>query len=109
MILAADIGIGIVLLFMKPINQKVAIATGSDSGIRSRLKSAKPRIVLGLIMSITMATVLSLVLTISYVGFAQDFLSIWLHRLGMSILVGPPISLMILPLVMKIVTKILKT
>ena len=107
--LAGDIGIEIELLFMKPINQKVAIVTGADSGIRSRLKSAKPRIVLGLIMSITMATVLSLVLTISYVGFAQDFLSIWLHRLGMSILVGPPISLMILPLVMKIVTKILKT
>ena len=109
MTLAGDIWIGIVPLFMKPTNQKVAITTADDSGIKSKLKSAKPRIVIGLIMSITMAAVLSLVLTISYVGFSSDFLSIWLHRLGISLLVGPPISIVILPVVMKMAAKILKT
>ncbi len=112
-------------------NQKVAIITGGSSGIGRatalakdgvgridqwmtvivvpRIKTAKPRIILGLIMSAAMATVLSFVLTISYVGLAPDFLSIWLHRLEISLLVGPPIALLLLPVVMKLVGKILKS
>ncbi len=74
-----------------------------------RIKTAKPRIILGLIMSTTMATVLSFVLTITYVGLAPDFLSIWLHRLEISLLVGPPIALLLLPVIMKLVGKILKS
>lgn len=73
-----------------------------------RIKNAKPRIILGLIMSSSMASVLSLVLTISSVGFVPDFFSIWLHRLGLSLLVGPPIALMLLPMVMRLVGIILR-
>ncbi len=68
-----------------------------------RIKNAKPRIVLGLIMSAAMATVLSFVITLSYTGFTPNLLSIWIQRLVISLSVGPPIALMLLPLVMKLV------
>jgi len=73
------------------------------------IKNAKPRIVLGLIMSITMATALSFVITLSYTGFSPNFLSIWMQRLVVSLTVGPPIALAILPFAMKLVGKIFRT
>ena len=73
-----------------------------------RIKNAKPRIVLGLVMSAAMATVLSFVITLSYTGFVPNFLSIWMNRLTLSLSVGPPIALMLLPLVMKLVGKIFR-
>jgi len=73
------------------------------------IKNAKPRIVLGLIMSITMATSLSFVITLSYTGFSSNFLSIWMQRLVVSLTVGPPIALTILPFAMKLVGKIFRT
>jgi len=75
----------------------------------ARIKNAKPRIVLGLIMSITMATALSFVITVSYTGFGPNFLSIWMQRLVVSLIVGPPIALTILPFAMKLVGKIFRT
>jgi hypothetical protein len=120
---------------MESINQKVTIKTAGDFGIGRattialfkvvrvvrifqqmviketlpRINTAKPRLMLGLIMSSAMATVLSFVLTLSYVGFTPDFLSIWLHRLELSLIVGPPVALALLPLVMKLVGRILKS
>lgn len=73
------------------------------------IKNAKPRIVLGLIMSMTMATALSFVITLSYTGFSPNFLSIWMQRLVVSLTVGPPIALAILPFAMKLVGKIFRT
>ena len=73
-----------------------------------RIKNAKPRIVLGLVMSAAMATVLSFVITLSYTGFTPNLLSIWIQRLVISLSVGPPIALMLLPLVMKLVGKIFR-
>jgi len=73
-----------------------------------RIKNAKPRIVLGLIMSAAMATVLSFVITLSYTGFTPNLLSIWIQRLVISLSVGPPIALMLLPLVMKLVGRIFR-
>ncbi len=74
----------------------------------ARIKNAKSRIILGLIMSIAMATILSFVITLSYAGFVPNLLSIWMQRLVISLTVGPPIALMILPLVMKLVGKIVR-
>lgn len=74
-----------------------------------KLKTAKPRILLGLIMSSAMATILSFVLTFSYVGFSPDFLTIWLHRLELSLIVGPPVALTLFPLVTKLIGKILRS
>ena len=73
-----------------------------------RIKNARPRIVLGLVMSAAMATVLSFVITLSYTGFTPNLLSIWIQRLVISLSVGPPIALMLLPLVMKLVGKIFR-
>jgi len=77
--------------------------------VTARIKNAKSRIVLGLIMSITMATALSFIITLSYAGFAPNFLSIWMQRLVISITVSPPIALTILPFAMKLVGKIFRT
>ncbi len=76
----------------------------------SNLHSLYPssRIVLGLIMSIAMAAILSFVITLSYAGFVPNLLSIWMQRLVISLTVGPPIALMLLPLVMKLVGKIVR-
>ena len=74
----------------------------------SRIKNAKSRIVLGLVMSVAMATVLSFVITLSYTGFAPNLLSIWMNRLAISLSVGPPVALTLLPIVMKLVGKILR-
>ena len=73
-----------------------------------RIKNARPRIVLGLVMSVAMATVLSFVITLSYAGFVPNFLSIWMNRLTLSLAVGPPIALVLLPLFMKLVGKIFR-
>lgn len=77
--------------------------------VTARIKNDKPRIVLGLIMSMTMATALSFVITVSYTGFGPNFLSIWVQRLVVSLTVGPPIALTILPFAMKLVGKIFRT
>ncbi|HWY34808.1 MAG TPA: DUF2798 domain-containing protein [Nitrosopumilaceae archaeon] len=76
--------------------------------VTARIKNDKPRIVLGLIMSMTMATALSFVITVSYTGFSPNFLSIWMQRLVVSLTVGPPIALTILPFAMKLVGKIVR-
>ena len=77
--------------------------------VTAKIKNAKPRIVLGLIMSMSMATALSFVITVSYTGFSPNFLSIWMQRLVVSLMVGPPIALTILPLALKLVGKIFRT
>ena len=76
--------------------------------VTARIKNAKSRIVLGLIMSMTMATALSFVITLSYTGFAPNFLSIWMQRLVISRTVGPPIALTILPFALKLAGKIFR-
>ena len=76
--------------------------------VTARIKNAKPKIVLGLIMSMTMATALSFVITLSYAGFSPNFLSIWMQRLVVSLTVGPPIALIILPFALKLVGKIFR-
>ena len=75
----------------------------------ARIKNDKPRIVLGLIMSMSMATALSFIITVSYTGFSANFLSIWIQRLVVSLTVGPPIALTILPFAMKLVGKMFRT
>ncbi len=77
--------------------------------VTARIRNDKPRIVLGLIMSMAMATALSFIITISYTGFSPNFLSIWVQRLVVSLTVGPPIALTILPFAMKLVGKIFRT
>ncbi len=72
------------------------------------IKKAKSRIILGLIMSVTMATVLSFVITLSYAGFVPNLLSIWMQRLVISLTVGPPVALVLLPLVIRLVGKIVR-
>lgn len=72
------------------------------------IKNAKPRIVLGLIMSMSMAVILSFVLTLSYTGFSPNYLSVWVHRLALSLAIGPPIALMLLPLAIKLVGTVLR-
>lgn len=73
-----------------------------------RIKNAKSRILLGLVMSAAMATVLSFVITLSYTGFVPSLLSIWMKRLAISLSVGPPIALMLMPLALKLVGKIVR-
>ncbi len=76
--------------------------------LTARIKNAKSRIILGLIMSVTMATVLSFVITLSYAGFVPNLLSIWIQRLVISLTVGPPVALVLLPLVIRLVGKIVR-
>jgi len=46
--------------------------------------------------------------TLSYTGFVPNFLSIWMNRFTLSLSVGPPIALILLPLVMKLVGRIFR-
>lgn len=71
-----------------------------------KIKTAKARLMLGVIMSSVVAAILSFVLTFSTIGFSPDFLSIWVHRLGLSLIVGPPTTITLFPYATKFVAKI---
>ncbi len=120
---------------MKSINQKITIITGGNSGIGRatavvlaregvriarifqqivketipRINAAKPRLLLGLMMSSSMSTVLSFVLTLSTVGFTPNFFSVWAQRLELSLMIGPPVALTLLPFVTKLVGRLARS
>lgn len=73
-----------------------------------RIKNAKSRIALGLIMSTSMAIILSFAMTVSYAGFVPNLFSIWIQRLVISLVIGPPVALILLPLVMRLVSRIVR-
>lgn len=73
-----------------------------------RIKNAKSKIALGLIMSTSMAIILSFAMTLSYAGFAPNLFSIWAQRLAISLVIGPPVALILLPLVARLVSKIVR-
>jgi len=57
-------------------------------------------------MSLGMSFVMSMVLTIINLGFVPDFLAKWLRALLIGFAVGFPTSLVIIPLVRRIVNKL---
>jgi Cu/Ag efflux pump CusA len=73
-----------------------------------RIKNAKSRIALGLIMSTSMAIILSFAMTLSYAGFTPNLFSILMQRLAISLVIGPPVALILLPIVMRLVSKIVR-
>ena len=63
-------------------------------------------VLFGSLVSIAMSFFMSLVLTTINVGLGPNFWEIWLIAFTVSFLVGLPISLIIIPIVRKIVDKL---
>ncbi|MDC8451741.1 MAG: DUF2798 domain-containing protein [Candidatus Nitrosotalea sp.] len=59
-------------------------------------------------MSTSMAIILSFAMTVSYAGFVPNLFSIWIQRLVISLAIGPPVALILLPLVMRLVSRIVR-
>jgi hypothetical protein len=60
----------------------------------------------GLLVSIIMSLIMSFVLTLINVGWQPNFLMIWLRAFGISFAVALPISLILVPLIRKILDRI---
>ena len=60
----------------------------------------------GIFVSILMSLIMSFVLTLINVGWQPHFLMIWLKAFGISFAVALPISLIIVPIIRKILDRI---
>ncbi len=60
----------------------------------------------GLLVSIIMSLIMSFVLTYINIGWQPHFLMIWLRAFGISFAVALPVSLIIVPVIRKLLDKI---